>query len=176
LSNPASGWIASALGILITVYFYFNPRKIIGRIRYKVLDADSEKARSVFRSRPFDAKMIYVDVWNPSRNTLDASATWEPLTISFPEHVKVVEASIDRAAQSNSESFSITGVDSNAIQVCWKYMDYGTAVRVLISTAQTQASSLDAEQRIRGYIGARSGAIKVSARFKDFILEDPFSF
>jgi hypothetical protein len=173
LTTPAAGWTVSVVGVFITIYLYFNPRRVVGRLKYKLIYPKSLLAG--FFSRELVGELS-LDVWNPSRNTLDAGAIWEPFTVTFLGDVTIEEASVDRVEQATKENFSISGVGTNALSVAWKYMDYGTAVRVAIKTrSKPREMEAVAESEALRPMFYRNKA-SFSGRFKDFVLEGPFVF
>lgn len=164
-----SGIIFFVAGLLLSAYFWFNPRQIRGKIRYKC-----SGSRFLFdRIWSHSEASITIDVWNPSGAGLDGSDIREPLRVAFPDSIQIFDvAVVDTAGGMNPEAVTVAGVGSHAIDVTWNYLDPGMAFQLSMipRPANTKGDEVAFHRPLRS---AGRGWVNISGRFKDFVLEEP---
>lgn len=164
-----SGLAFALTGALLSLYFWFNPRQIRGKIRYKVSCENSYTDR-IWRYGSFP---IHIDIWNPSAAGIDGKDIREPLKIVFPETVVVREASVSGAAGGfDTAKVKISGVDTNVITAHWAFLDPGMAFQLELDPRPADKDVSDV-RLFRPIRSAGRGWVKISGRFKDFVLEEP---
>ncbi len=158
----------SAVSVVAAVYFWFNPRQIQGRLRYKF----GPKARFGNYVGKYTTRSLYVDIWNPSAASVDKVDIREPLKVSFQNGLVAVSAAVEEVSGGlDPTKVTVSGEGTADLELTWDYLDQGMGFRLKVEAAAAAEEGLVTFDRPLRAPG-RDWAV-ISGRFKDFRLERP---
>lgn len=173
-SNPivgVLGSIASLLGLILAVFFYFSAEKSpelvysIHPTKSVLVAKDISSDISVFYKdeaiTDSDIVAVSLSIWNDGNSSIRTSSILEPILINLGHDVRILEATVTKASR------TVTGIEisdedemfkKGNVSLSWKILEGGDGGNIQI----IYAGSKDAELKITGIIEEQGEPVKLS--------------
>jgi len=186
-SNPivgVVGSIASLLGLILAVFFYFSAEKSpelvysIHPTKSVLVAKDISSDISVFYKKEAitdsDIVAVSLSIWNDGNSSIRTSSILEPIVISLGKEIRILEATVTKVSRAVTDIKIPDEGDmfkKGVVPLSWKILEGGDGGNIQI----IYAGSKDAELNIAGIIEGQGEPVKLTTFSIEPSAESPFN-